>query len=771
MKRNTERLTLVFLAGFLATDVASGAPRLPEHPRLLVGKEDISSLQAKAADTSKTAMGVSPRELFLSLKQDADVLLKRSSRLPSKDPRDKDRFKDVAIAFERGVINLSFLYVLTGEGKYLDAAREALLRLSGWNRWSWWDPADRTGTLDMGAITTGFAVSYDMLYPALNARDREWIRKALVTKGLVPLYEGAARANKWPFNTAEDNNWFIAGIGPLGLGALSVLGEESAAETWLDKATAEAKRFLSLTSESSGGGYAEGVTYGNYAVMNLVRFGDALARVRKIELDQEWLRAYPYFLLYTILPGGREHLNFNDETGAGFGDAEIMARATTRYRDDPVSGYAQWYLKSFGRGPGAGWTNPFVFLQFDPKIEPRTPEELPRYRYFQRIGWIIYRTGWNEDDVFFAFKAQSSDADAAEHLHYDGGHFVLYNDGWLLTDPGYQKGAPWGKSAGKGKRALNFFTRGSYGHNTVIVDGFSQSAFASKLSSVFANDQLLGIQADLADNYYAYSQQGGKMTRGPRLLDRFVREVLLLLPDYLIVVDRIRTSGGPRKVESLFHAGSWDFDSKRVIHPKIAIDGHDFRLARGDSSTELAARVILPADAAVEAVLYEGIEEIGKYVAVSLGRKVQEVEFVVLLFPAGARLKEPKITELTTAGLVGIEIETGDAKDTVVFQEGSGAVEFGALKTDGATTVVRRGINGSVELASMQGGTFVAWRDRTLFRSDRRASVISNGKTALVETEESAEAGIFSRSTGGLLQHSLKKGRNEIEIDRGRGVK
>ncbi|HEX9725121.1 MAG TPA: hypothetical protein VGC53_12655, partial [Vicinamibacteria bacterium] len=114
MKKNTDRLSLVFLAGFLATDVASGAPRLPEHPRLLVGKADISSLQAKAADTSKTAMGVSPRELFLSLKQDADVLLKRTSQLPSKDPRDKDRFKDVAQAFERGVINLSFLYLLTG---------------------------------------------------------------------------------------------------------------------------------------------------------------------------------------------------------------------------------------------------------------------------------------------------------------------------------------------------------------------------------------------------------------------------------------------------------------------------------------------------------------------------------------------------------------------------------------------------------------------------------------------------------------------------------
>jgi hypothetical protein len=72
-------------------------------------------------------------------------------------------------------------------------------------------------------MTHAFAIGYDWLYSALSPEDREWIRTALVEKGLNPAlaaYETQASWVKSPFN------WNQVCNGGIALGALAVADEE-----------------------------------------------------------------------------------------------------------------------------------------------------------------------------------------------------------------------------------------------------------------------------------------------------------------------------------------------------------------------------------------------------------------------------------------------------------------------------------------------------------------------------------------------------------------
>jgi len=755
---------LFLLAVSMACDPTEAVSAPSEHPRLLFSKSDLSSLKAKTVDSSTGRMAESSAELFASMRRDADVRLKRGPRQYSQAPNNKTRFKNIAIEFEREAPIMAFVYLMTGERKYLEGAKDFLRAIASWKSWSWWDASDRTGTLDMGALTAGTALTYDLLYSDLSSDERNRIREALVKKGLVPLYQGVSKGDKWPFNVPADNSWFVAGAAPLGLGALAVLGEEREAETWLEAATAAMERVRSTSSIGSDGGYALGVTYGNRAFVHTVQFGDALARVTKKELDQEWIRAYPYFLLYSMLPNGQEHLNFNDHRGAARLDIPIMARAAARYRDDPVSGYAQWYLQKYGRLDRRRKKDVSVFVDYDSQIEPRSVDQLPRYRYFSKIGWVIYRTGWDPDDLFFAFKAQASKSAAIAHLHYDAGHFVLYKDGWLLTDPGYQLGAAFDEGEFGGNQALNVFTKGSYGHNTVIVDGFSQGAFASSISNVFGSDRLLSVTADLTAAYAEARSEKGKSSAGSKLLERFIREVLVLPSGYIVVLDRIDTSGGARRVEALFHDTRIDTTSKQVVQPKISVEGRSFRFTPGGSTTALVGDVLLPDDAVVESVRFQGNPRIGNYISVHPANKTQHLESVVLLYPAEAGRKPPKVTvSKSNVDFIGLEIEMTDGKDYVVFNKKGGPTEFGQLSTDAATGVVRQGRNGP-ELGWVQGGTSLVWEGRTLLRADAPVDMFSDGSKVVVEAGKPGAVSVFSRSTGGLVQLSVDKGRSELDL-------
>lgn len=79
------------------------------------------------------------------------------------------------------------------------------------------------------------------------------------------------------------------------------------------------------------------------------------------------------------------------------------------------------------------------FLWRDPDLQPRSETDLPLSRYFgPPFGWMIARTGWDEDSVIAQMKVNA--CNFFNHSHEDGGSFQIYYRGALAIDSGIYNG-------------------------------------------------------------------------------------------------------------------------------------------------------------------------------------------------------------------------------------------------------------------------------------------------------------------------------------------
>src|SRR5574340_12414 len=90
------------------------------------------------------------------------------------------------------------------------------------------------------------------------------------------------------------------------------------------------------------------------------------------------------------------------------------------------------YLKEPGIDP---MSKIFEFLWADPDLKPRPVSELPLSRYFGGpYGWMVARTGWDENSVVAEMKTNIYNF--VNHQHADAGAFQVYYKGPLAIDSG-----------------------------------------------------------------------------------------------------------------------------------------------------------------------------------------------------------------------------------------------------------------------------------------------------------------------------------------------
>lgn len=163
------------------------------------------------------------------------------------------------------------------------------------------------------------------------------------------------------------------------------------------------------------------------------------------------------------------------------------------------------------------------------------PQDLPTLRHFEDMGLVSARTGWDGKESLLVFKcgpfighqavSEFSYDPGGGHVHPDVGHFVLFGAGqWLLRDDGYQD--KWTDQ-----------------HNTLLVDGVGQLGegrqwfHGTACLSAKPRPRIVratsGAELDhiAGDVTAAYPERAG--------LQRFVRHLLFVKPDVLIVIDDI----------------------------------------------------------------------------------------------------------------------------------------------------------------------------------------------------------------------------------------
>jgi len=294
----------VLLAQFGVAGLALGQP-LPirqdplmglktAHPRLILPDTDLPRVKALTREHPLA------RKLRENLEREADKLqttavteYKATGLLPE-SRRVLDR-----------VYTLALMYRLDGETRHLDRAVKELRAAALFPNWN------PQHFLDVAEMTHAFAIGYDWLYPGLAAADRDWIREALVEKGLNPAAAAYREPASW---VSAPHHWNLVCNTGAALGALAVADEQP------DLARGILRNALdslphALVTYAPDGGWPEGPAFWNYGTRYFVYFLSALESA----LDNDF--GMPNFKGFDRT--GKFRLNFVGPTGKtfNFGDS------------------------------------------------------------------------------------------------------------------------------------------------------------------------------------------------------------------------------------------------------------------------------------------------------------------------------------------------------------------------------------------------------------------------------------------------------------------
>jgi hypothetical protein len=163
-------------------------------------------------------------------------------------------------------------------------------------------------------------------------------------------------------------------------------------------------------------------------------------------------------------------------------------------------------------------------------------------RHFEDMGIVSARTGWGGDESLVVFKCGpplghqatrefTSDVGSG-HAHPDANHFVIFGGGeWLIRDDAYA----W---------------KMTDQHNTLLIDGKGQLGEgamwfkgAPYLQTKAEPSILRAVSSPALDEITGDATQAYPKTAG---LTRYVRHLLFLKPDVLIVADEIALTASHR---------------------------------------------------------------------------------------------------------------------------------------------------------------------------------------------------------------------------------
>ena len=579
----------------------------PAHPRLYFSQEDLVNLRALQSSPSHQAM-------WDNIKSWADTHINDSPPSQSESYRVAEQIREY-------LETMGFMYAMTEVPTYADAAKNWMLSVSSWSSWGNYHNAL--------VLSRGFAFGYDVLYNYFSPSERETIRNAMVT------YIGAVYSQFNYPNFAPDYAGTITMVSSsIGLSGLALEGDYTGASDWIDFAIAHAER--ALTYGGVDGGWYEGEGYGSLSLLELTSFFDALKRVKGVDLfDNEFLRQTPYYYIYcsyNSLPLQFEDCNWYEGWDIDVTDQlSALHRLAKEYND----GYAQWLANAV-----ASKQSIQSYIWKDPAVVATPPTDLPLTKHFRDIGYVIFRTGWGEDDLVFAFKSGSSRG----HAHPSQNEFGIYYQGKPITcGPGYVSGEPGDDT---------------WTHNCILVDGNGQGQEPGDYQSLPLGTTGVIGQIDVHDPYYRYVLGDAPVPYDGRL-DKWLRHIVFLEPSYFVIYDEV----------AAFEAKQFDW---LLQAPKVGSDigsilvgGNVITLAR--DGVKLIVDVLEPASFSYSIISYNNPYGSSSYIKLHPSENASNVHFLAVHFPLTENDSALNTEKVSVGNAIGAKVTDGDNLDLILF--------------------------------------------------------------------------------------------------------
>lgn len=400
------------------------------------------------------------------------------------------------------------------------------------------------------------AAVYDWLYPALDRRQRDRIRGALLEKAILRV-RGNYEYHWWA--AAYRCNWCAVCNSSLGVASIALLTEDPnltdvIAESW--------NRIGKTLDEIGSGGWQEGIGYLTYTIRTSLTFADVLKRATSGRLN---MYEHPRFddavktLLYCQFPNGKS-VHFGDSAGGSVAEYRSLNDLMLE-RGDLT---AAWLRDNLGAGNP---TSPGDIFKPRSDLKPSIPSVASMH--FPVVNWVVMRSDFDNPSTV-AIAAKCGMHDDPHHGHLDAGHFSLYWKGCeFICDngsPGYDKEyfdeARW-----------SYPFAATIGHNCVMVNGEQQ--MTCKLKNQPWDLRYGGEIIEFApgpDRDYVLMDPSNAYPK--KEFTSWRRHILLDKPDITVVVDDIACPKGA-EIEARFHSAA----RQTVRERYVLLDNNGDRMA------------------------------------------------------------------------------------------------------------------------------------------------------------------------------------------------
>ena len=496
-----------------------------EHPRVLITKENKEKL-IKHKDTDEDAAKVYKNLITKVEKYVSDGVLYDDPVRPAsfastyeKSVYDQNLVKEAAAMYDIAT-TCGFAYQLSGDKKYGEFGKKALIKLSEWDVEGATSYANQTQV--NRAIAYNAAMAYDWLYEIMSEKEIKKVLDMITarTSYIEHIHEDLM---KIPYNSM---GWTIYGFTGIiyYAAAFDVPGYEERLKDNIVGFTA----LLSPWSYQDGGS-AQGIGYwlSTPSPQHEFMMVLAMSNVHNMFLSA-WERNMPNFQLYAYPHG----------SWGSFGDGGMVYKANNYFIAPlAINSYftknpmAKWLQNQFGPvylGTGQDINEIDLFIaSLSSEVKPKEPTDYPLAREIKDQGLVVMTDSLvNPDRIQLSF--HSSQYGSYNHSNADQNAFYIQAYGEkLAVKGGYYDTFLSAQHAG--------FARTSPAHNTVTV----ATSKGQKDGSILAKGKIINFinQADFdlatGDATPAYA---GK-------LDKFERHIVYIRPDTFVVIDDLDAKG------------------------------------------------------------------------------------------------------------------------------------------------------------------------------------------------------------------------------------
>ena len=676
------------------------AAQVGGHPRLFFDAGGIQTLRSQASTTHQ--------EIWKPIEQHVKSKLGTTPEVSFFSGGDLNTYR----GFGNEIIAFALACVVTEEPNYCDLTKRYMLTFATWDQWG----EDNRVGLGHAHMLAGNAIAYDWMYARLSPEEQQVVRQSLAGWA-QKMYEASATPDyvrEWDnwWRQAYVQNIFLTVHGALGLAGLALLGEDERAQTWIDQAASRISNTQYLLNGIKDGSWHEGLGYQGYALTRALPFMVNLRKIQGTDIfPHEYLRSYVDWRIYNYLPNTTDFiLSYGDFDWRFLGSRtqNVLRFIAHEYSDSHAEWLAQQLTAAGGRrveDRASAW-HVFEFLYYDPTIPAQPPTDLEPNRVFPDLEGVIWRTGWNEDDLVFGLKTGAyggrfifetftqqihpwggacSDTGCKlnfGHNHEDANTFYLYRAGaWLAPE-----------SVKVGNYASSF-------HNTLLVDGEGQDRLDSDQNrdpAAFVGTDAL-LQATTSTPNFNYLAAVATMSYASKGLQNFTRHIVFIRPDYFVMLDNVAADRA--------HEYTW------VSHfgQDVAVESN---WVRGEAANGQILGVGIAAPQPFNSTT--GRDDL-PYVHIKPAQSVDNVRFINVLYPTRQDVwnTRPNITlqeDNGRAAVVRVQLNDGSGRiDDILFnysQPGS-EITVGSYNFDGQVAVVSRNSGGGLAKLFMFGGTYL----------------------------------------------------------------